>query len=421
MELHFLGGAREVGRSTVMATSGQLRVLFDCGVKTGKQPQFPLLEDAKRPHAVALSHAHLDHSGYIPALFRHQALPVVCTFPTIPLTDILLEDTIKIAAQDRKPAYFSRADLKKMQRHAVAVPYGKEYEFFNGDSVTLIDAGHILGSAQILFKTRDASVLYTGDFNKVKTATQPPAAVPKERVDVLVTESTYGSEDHPDRKTLVKRFCKEVKDALAQGKAALLPCFAVGRTQELLQILFENGLADRLYLDGMGRATSEVARSFPSYMRDCQTFDKALCKAKAVEDSTGRKSAAKAGNIIVTTAGMMEGGPVLNYLERFVKTGTKAKVFLTGYQVPGTNGRRLLEEGKVYSNGRTLEFPGEVSFYDFSAHCGRKELIQHAKDVNPAKILCMHGDEGKIDAFVASLRAEGFDASAPALGERITI
>ncbi|MFH1106350.1 MAG: MBL fold metallo-hydrolase [Candidatus Micrarchaeota archaeon] len=421
MELHFLGGAREVGRSAVMAESDGLRLLLDCGVKTGRQNQFPLMEKAKRPHAVALTHAHLDHSGYIPALFRHQALPVVCTFPTIPLVDLLLEDTMKLARENRQRAYFSRADMRKMQRHAVAVPYEQDYAFYNGDRLRLYDAGHILGSAQALFQTRSGSVLYTGDFNKVKTVMHEPAKVPKEKVDVLVTESTYGNEDHPDRGELVKRFCREVKEALDNRMAVLVPCFAVGRTQEMLQVLYENKLSDRLYLDGMGRLTSEVALGFPSYMRDAKTYSAALSKARLVTDAIGRKSAARAGNIIVTTAGMMEGGPVLNYLERFVKTGTKAKVFLTGYQVPGTNGRRLLEEGKVYSNGRTLEFRGEVSFYDFSAHSGRKELIWHAKDVNPGRVLCMHGDADKIGGFVSALREEGFDAYAPELGERITV
>jgi putative mRNA 3-end processing factor len=248
-----------------------------------------------------------------------------------------------------------------------------------------------------------------------------PAKVPNERVDVLITESTYGDADHPDRRALQKKFCAEVKEAVDRGFAVLLPCFAVGRTQEMLQLLDENRLSDRLYLDGMGRKTSEVALGFPSYMRNAKAFGKALSSARIIEDSGGRRAAARAGNVIVTTAGMMEGGPVLNYLERFVKGGIKAKVFLTGYQVEGTNGRRLLDESIFYSRGKSMKFAGEVAFYDFSAHSGKKELIAHAKACDPEKVICMHGDDDKIDGFVAALRGEGFDAGAPSLGDKVIV
>ncbi len=421
MNFHFLGGAGEVGRNAVLVESGDLRLLFDCGIKAVTPYEFPLLKEAKRPHAVALSHAHLDHSGYLPAFLQHASVPVISTFPTFPLVQLLLEDTQKIAEQERRTPYFSSADLRKLQKHSRALPYHQEHLFHDGSSLKLLDAGHILGSAQVFYETKEGNVLYTGDLNTTSTQLHAPAEACKENVDVLVTESTYGNSEHPNRQQLEKKFGYAIEEALADDFAVLIPAFALGRTQEILCVLQAHGLSNNLFVDGMSVKASDIVLNFPSYLKDAQKFAEAFSRAHKVESAAERKGACKPGHVILATAGMLEGGPSMSYIQQFLKRGIKAKIFLTGFQVRGTKGRRLLEEGIIRLNGKTEKWPWEVRFFDFSAHADQKGLLRHAKKANPEKIFCVHGDPEQLKTLVHLFREEGFDAYAPQNGDKITV
>ncbi len=421
MKLHFLGGAGEVGRSACLVETEQVNVLMDCGVKASHPHQFPLFDMAKRPHAVALSHAHLDHSGALPTLYQHQAIPLLATFPTIPLVQMLLEDTQKIAAQENEPPFFTDSDVKKMQRNIRPLPYRQDYQFSDKSHLKFYDAGHILGSAQIYYRTREGSVLYTGDFNATETQLHKPAELPKEQVDVLVTESTYGHALHPDRPTLEKRFADAVREAIEDEFAVLIPAFAIGRTQEILTALEAHGLAEHVVLDGMGIKASDIMMDFPSYLKNPQLFARAYAKTRKVDDAGTRKGSDKSGNVIIATAGMFEGGPVMSHVANFLKRGQKAKIFLTGFQVKGTKGRRLLEEGVVRLQGKSVKWPWEVRFFDFSAHADAKGLLRHAKKLNPKQIFCMHGENENLEGAYKLFSEQGFDTYVPRLGERVEV
>jgi len=412
MKISFLGGALEIGRSATLVESGEIGVLMDCGVKMNQEYKFPLLQGKKKPAAIALTHAHLDHSGYVPALLEKETLPVISAFPTIPLTMMLLEDAMKVMKLKNRTPYFSRNGLKKTQKHFIGLPYEKDYEFYDGSSLQLIDAGHIPGSSQVLFRTKEGNVLYTGDMNSGETNLQTPAKNCKEHVKALVMESTYGQKDHPDRKKLENEFCRSVREAVERNYTVLLPCFAVHRTQELLLMLNAYNKDLEVVVDGMGWKATEIMLEFPNFLRDARKLENALGMARKIEGHE-RGGNLKGGKVIIATSGMMEGGPVINYLRKIERRKTRSKIFLTGYQVEGSNGRKLLDEGTIRVNGKKIMYTGEVRSFDFSAHSGRKELIEYAKKTNAEKVFCVHGDEESCKSLSNALKSEGMDASAP--------
>ncbi|MEK6843750.1 MAG: MBL fold metallo-hydrolase [Candidatus Micrarchaeota archaeon] len=421
MELTFLGAAQEVGRSCIGVESDGLRLFMDAGVATNRDsPQLPL-QNLKVPHAVALTHAHLDHSGYVPAIFKHSKPPVLTAFPTIPLVNMLLDDMQKILEEKGLPEYFSGADAKQMNRSFLGLPYEKEYEFFNGSSLKLFDAGHIIGSAQIYFKSKEGSLLYSGDINGVQTQLHRPATIPREEIDYLIMESTYGDREHPDRKKLTRDFCKKVKQGIEERASVIIPCFAVGRTQEIMLVLLENGLIDKTIIDGMGLRASETYLEYPSYLRNSEKFEEAFSEVGKCRGGAERKKFIKNGNVILCTAGMLDGGPALSYVQKFDAKGIATKMFLTGYQAAGSNGRMLLEKGQLKINGKIVNYKGDIEKFDFSAHSGKKELIEYAKDMSPKKIFLVHGDKDQMVALKNSLIEEGLDAKMPITGEKVIL
>lgn len=421
MELHFLGGAGEVGRSCISLSTGETTVYLDCGINAQElQPNLslPLFTNAKRASAVILSHGHLDHCGSIPALFKHSAPTVYCTTPTLSIANILYNDTLKIARQEKLPAPFSQADLKKALNYFSAMGYQQEFQLSPDLQFSFIDAGHIIGAAQIIIKAEKKKLIYSGDLKLNETRMHSGAEIEK-NPDVLVMESTYGDKMQADRKKVEESFFNDVQDVVDDGGTALVPCFAVGRTQELLTLLGEKNFRGDIYIDGMGTAVNEVYYQYSGYLRNGKGFKAALQRAKIVSTREERKDAIAGGNLILTTAGMMEGGPVLSYLQAMERTDLPNKLFLTGYQAPGTNGRKLLNGEPLIINGRGYRVETPFKLYEFSAHAGQSELLEYAKNVNPEKILCVHGDDTQ--SFARLLKEEGFDASAPVNGDKVKL
>ncbi len=414
MEISFLGGAGEVGRSAVLL-KGEKNILLDSGVKIDHKIEYPI--EAGRVDALVLSHAHLDHSGSAPSLYR-SAFPVAFgTAPTLQLSELLIEDSIKIARRNHSVQHFAKAQLSSFMSKYLSYNYGTQIDF-NGLCITLYDAGHISGSSITLIENArtDRRLVYTGDFKIDPQVLQGSADIIKS--DILVIESTYANKEHPDRGELIRKFIEEVRETLDNGGTALIPCFAVGRSQEILAILYNNGLIDHTYIDGMAKKAARIVMNHPEFTRNSEVLTKALKNSIWVDELRERKMALKSPSIIVTTSGMLTGGPVLDYI---TKLNPKSKILLTGYQMEGTNGRNLMENKPITIDGKKYSIKLPVSFYDFSAHAGAADLYEYVRKSNPEHVICVHGDPKNTKLFAETLSMQGFEAHAPNVGEKIEL
>ncbi len=419
MELSLLGAAKEVGKSAVLLETDDSKIVLDYGVKV-QNNQTPVPVNGFLD-GVVLSHAHLDHSGAIPLLFETTEpdffLPKGCR----ELFDLLIRDSIKIARQHGKD-YYSMSELKRAERTARTVNYGKERVVSPDFSFKYFDAGHILGSAMTKVNIKgEHNLIYSGDYKDIDTRLHRKAEDPGE-ADFLVIESTYGDLEHPDRDELEKNFVEAVREVLEEGGNVVVPAFAVGRSQEILSVLFNAGLEYPVYLDGMGREVSEIYLEYPEAFRDYDEFYGSLKWANWIDHYSERETVFSEPSVVVTTAGMISGGPAMFYLPRLLDMDNSA-VFFTGYQVEGTAGRKLLEEEIFVDDHSVLDFSDvRVDQFDFSGHTGKKGLHDLVRSVDPEVVFINHGDEEGALALRDWVRNEtGIPAFAPDLRDKFDL
>jgi putative mRNA 3-end processing factor len=405
MEIRFLGGAQEVGRSAILVND---RLLLDYGMKTETPPQFPV--GTVEPDAVVVSHGHLDHVGTIPALLSGDRRPPIhWTPPTRELALTLARDTLKLHGGSYN-CPFTENDLKRVTEVSEPHAYREPFETA-GHEVTFFDAGHIPGNAHVLVDDGETRLLYTADFHTddqrlVAGTTARPDA------DIVICESTYADVDHEDRAAVEERFAESVKTTLWEGGTVVVPAFAIGRTQEMLLICEAYDIP--CYVDGMGKQVTEMLRQYPEFVRDADALGRAKSHARFVTGRDGqRKRITEQKAAIVTTSGMLSGGPAMTYIPE-IRANPTNKITMTGYQVEGTPGRALVETGSAEIDGRVMPVSAQVESYDFSAHADRDGLREFLESYEDARVLVNHGD--RCDAFAAELRADGVDATAPGLG-----
>ncbi|MBI2445918.1 MBL fold metallo-hydrolase [Candidatus Micrarchaeota archaeon] len=419
MKITFLGAAQQVGQSAFLVQS-EINLMLDCGMKVhdANQSELPHLERI-RADALILSHAHLDHSGAAPALYKNHAIPAFATFPTMPLVSLLWEDSEKIAILNKTALPYGRKDVQRLTQHAMPMDYGAQYQFYEGTKFSFIDAGHILGSAQILLENKK-TLLYTGDFKTEPTRLHAGAKAPDVPVDAMIMESTYAGKEHTPRKELEKKFCEEVQDAVDHDLTVLVPAFAVGRAQEMLMILQSGGVDADIWMDGMAKAVTGIMMDYPAYVRNAKALKSAVQDCRFVETHEQRRAAARKPGVIISTSGMMDGGPILSYLKAVNHHG-KGAVFLTGYQGEGSNGEALLKGDKVRFTGYAEKIRLPIKQFDFSGHSSGSELLKYAKEVDPEYVYCVHGDDESCRLLAQQLKEEGFNASAPKAGDSVDI
>jgi len=413
MKLEFLGAMGSVGASGISIEDGSDKIVLDYGTKVREiPPKFPL--PVEKPKAILLSHAHLDHSGGIPLLVKNYSTPIYALDVTKELTELLLEDSIKVSREEGVELPFNEFDVKQTMKNFVLVSYHKPFKI--GDfKITYFDAGHIPGSAMIFVESDKTNVLYTGDFNDINTRLLEKCEQDLPKVKNLIIESTYSDREHPDRKREEKELVKMIEESISDNSPAIVAAFAVGRAQEIVIILAKHGISFPVFMDGMAKKATTIINKYKKYLREPNDLDEALKFVTYVEGRMRRRLVKEAA-CIITTSGMLNGGPVVKYIEKLHKN-ERASLILTGWQIEGTPGRILLETGRFIHEDVNIEVKMRVKRLDFSAHAGRKSLFEFVKKLNPEKVFCVHGDH--TEEFAEELRREGFDAIAPIANNRV--
>ncbi len=433
MEVQFLGGAGEIGRSALFVDDS---LLLDYGMASESPPQYPV--GSVDPDAVVVSHGHLDHAGAVPALMSSggDLPPVHWTPPTRDLATTLAEDTLKLHGGTPQCA-FTETDVRRLTQASTTHGYGPgESVEAAGYEMTFFDAGHIPGSAHVLVDDGDTRLLYTGDFhtddkrgsdapaNRMDRAGDPirgqrlvAGTTARPDADVVVCESTYSDVYHEDRDAVERRFVESLRSTVWEGGTVVVPAFAIGRTQEVMLVCAAHDVD--CYVDGMGTRVTELLRRHPEFLRDADALQRAKSHARFVDGRDGqRERIAEQNTVIITTSGMLSGGPAMTYVPA-VADHPVNRIALTGYQVEGTPGRDLLDTGSAEIDGRRMPVSARVELFDFSAHADRDGLLAFLDDYRESRVLVNHGD--RTAAFADELRADGYDAEAPELGERVSV
>ncbi len=429
VRLHALGGFMEVGRSMLLLETKNSKILIDAGVNVGNEKEFaPLLEDEldgrlDEIDAVVISHAHLDHIGFVPVLFKMgYDGPVYCTPPTRDLGALLLLDFIDVFLKEGKEPPFTERDVKKFVLNCITRNYGEVTDITPDMRLTFHNAGHILGSATVHIHIGNGlyNVLYSGDVKYASTRMLPPANVKYPRVETLVIESTYGGREdlQPPREKSEEELKKIILETMEKGGTVLIPVFAVGRAQEILLTLEDmyrkEGYEWPVYVDGMIKEASAIHTAYPEFMRkDLQrrilSNDSPFEADFIVEvKNRSRKDIAEEGEcIILAPSGSLTGGPAVEYFKYLAEDERNALV-LVGYQFEGSLGRKLqrgvreipvkAENGKL----KALEVRMRVeTLHGFSGHSDRKQLESFIARLSPRpkRIVVDHGDPKKVKEF----------------------
>ena len=419
MKIAILGSGKEVGRSGFLVTSNNTNVLLDYGVMLKREPSFPIHVRPKDISTVVLTHAHLDHSGNIPSLFLSGSnISVLGTNPTFELSDLLIEDMLKISGSYLP---FEYADLNNMMSHSKTLQY-KEKHLVNDMEITLYESGHIIGGSSILVEVEGKRIFYTGDINKRGSKLLRPADLVLPEVDILIIESTYSQTEQAPREESEKNLVQFAYDVIERGGTHFIPAFSVERAQEIACVLKASNFKHRISMDGMALKANEIMLRNPSFLRDPDGFKKIITEVEWVKGWHRRKHLVKEPGVIISPAGMLVGGTALFYLQEIAKNPNNG-IALVSYQGKGTPGRLLLEKGLVSYNGKTKKSLAEVKHYEFSGHSSRTELFEILSKIkgNP-RVLTVHGDDMSCTKFASEIKEKhGFDAIAPDNGQIVEV
>ncbi len=410
MRVTFYGGAEEVGRSCIMLEEGRKRLLLDCGVKLGEKTEFPLIEDyeLRKIRDIAVSHAHLDHVGYLPHVFAKGARPrVLATKPTRDLMGVLLADYNRLQTLGGRRKRFAQKDVDSVLKNTEMVEYNENIRA--GFPLSFHHAGHIMGSAMMLVKEK-GGILYTGDICARKTRILDPCQRGL-RAKTLIMESTYGrkGDSLPSYKTAGQKLVKLINKTLDRGGHVLIPSFAVGRAQEVLMLLDDymrsGALAEsKIFIEGMIGKAMRIYRHNAIYANDdikrrilMSEDDPFKSKAFHYPKFRNRYDVLSEPSIIVSTSGMLSGGPALFYLEKLGPDPKNTLIFV-GYQARGTRGKRVLEgEKRIKIKDKEINLKMEIDRVRISGHADYNELTSFTNSVKGLeKIFVIHGERPDI-------------------------
>jgi len=434
-----LGGFGQVGRSCMLMTTPDSKILIDCGVNPGaRNPSeaFPRLDWANitldELDAVVIGHAHFDHTGFLPVLLKYGYKgPIYCTEPTLPMMNLIQLDSIKVAAAQGKLPLYSERDVFQVMRQATTLRYGTVTDISPDVKLVLSNAGHILGSATCHFHigNGDHNFVYSGDIKYGKSMLLESAYTNYPRVETLLIESTYGAKEdiQPSRQEVETAFIASVNSVLKEGGKVLIPIPAVGRAQELMMVIDQYMKSGQLteapvFMEGMIQEATAIHEAYPEYLArelrqkiletDDNPFDSEYFTN--IEHSNSREEPLREESpcIIIATSGMLEGGPVIEYL-RNIAPDKKNKILFVSYQVNGTLGRRVMDGARQVS---LLAKDGKVEVVSincgierlegFSGHSDYNQLMSFVQRLRPKlrRVLVNHGERRKSENLSMSIR-----------------
>ncbi len=457
MRITFYGATKTVTGSMYLIEHNEKKILLECGLYQGKRQKseelnknFPF--NPSEIDMLLVSHAHIDHSGNIPNLVKQGFKgKIISTHASCDLMDIMLRDSGHIHEKDieylnkklrkkhlplKEPLYTTQ-DAEESVKYFEGINYYVPYKIDNDLTVTFIEAGHILGSAQILFEYKDKTILFTGDLGRDHLPIiRDPDVV--DDIDILITETTYGNRVHKE----IGKSQEELKDIIVRtykrGGKMIVPAFSVGRTQEILYDISE--LKDRnlipefdIYVDSplSTRVTSVFENHPECYDKETMYLlnehhnpfkFKGIHYITEVEQSKALNSI-KETMMIISASGMCEAGRILHHLKNNI-TNPANSVLITGFMAEHTLGRRILEKHKtVKIFGEEYDLNAEVyAMTEYSAHGDKNDLLKHVKDTNPKKIFLIHGEEEQQIKFKQTLEENNYkDVIIPSRGDSFVI
>lgn len=451
MRIHFLGATRTTTGSMYLFEINGKKLLLECGLFQGHREEetarnccFPF--DPKQIDAVVLSHAHMDHAGNLPNLRRQgYAGNIHCTFATRDLASIMLVDSAKIQMDDAafvskqrakqklapvEPLY-TIADAEKVLEQFVSVNYERPIQVVDGVTVTFRDAGHILGSAQVILDVVEGGKkfrwLFSGDVGRGNDdILRDPA--PTDNVDFLQIESTYGGREHAARDNADETVRRLVSETLNQKGKVIIPAFSVGRTQQIVYVLHQLALAGKLprapiYVDSpLSVNATEVYRLHPECFNDYVNkflHEKenpfGMSNLTYIRDAEQSKklNSLKEPAIIISASGMCEAGRIRHHLKNHIGCANNLILFI-GYCAENTLGAQILAgKNPVNIFGEPHEVRAKIASIDsYSGHADQSELKRYVGRIsgNIKKIVCIHGEESQCLANGDNLRAMRPDA-----------
>ena len=439
MKFHFLGGAMEIGGSCIYLNISGKRILMDCGIRqTGSKdpiPDFATIQAQGGLDAILISHAHMDHIGTLPIISKaYPNAKIYMTAMTADLTRVLLYDSLKIMnyREDEIPHY-TEQDVLSMLNRITPVRYQTSVQLFDNFTVAFYPAGHIAGAACIYITAEEGSVFYSGDFSAFSQRTIEGIHIPKLRPDVSIVETTYGNRLHSNRQVEERRLISLVSECIEKGQKILIPCFALGRAQEVLLILraaIQNGEipAAPVYVDGMVRDINTMYTRNPTFLKNAlarrilkgnEPFYTKDIQAVAPNQKRDELLSGKSPLIIVSSSGMLTGGPSTQYARSLV-TSKNACIIITGYQDEESPGRKLLNllensaesdgtsERKITLDGVTYPVRCRIEQVGLSAHGDKAEIAALLERLSSRRIFLVHGNADVIHELGNELSAEDF-------------
>lgn len=423
-----LGGFRQVGRSCSLLHTQDSKIMIDCGVDVSSDNGTPYLHlpevlPIETLDAVVITHAHLDHSGLVPLLYKYGFDgPLYCTTPTRDMSTLLQMDYLKVAAADAKKIPYSAENIRDVIKHCITIGYGDTTDITPDVRLTFHNAGHILGSAIAHFHIGEGlyNIAFSGDIKYERTWLFNPAINHFPRLEAIYLESTYGGRDdfQPSRKEATDRLNDIIQSAIKKKGKVLVPVFAVGRSQEVM-IVLENLVKTKkipkifVYLDGMIWEATAIHTAYPEYLNNrlrSQIFQQGenplLSEIfKRVDSNEMRQDIINnhpKSCVVLATSGMMNGGPVMEYFKEWAQD-SKNTIAFVGYQAEGTLGKRI-QKGReeiplnVSGNIVNIKMKMKVETCDgFSGHSDRRQLLNFVNNMSPRpeRIIFGHGEESK--------------------------